>query len=84
VRITAQSGRSTVALATDCVSNNVIRPLLLAVHPFLLFHPPHTGNNMGGFISVVRLGFPPKPTWGVHDIPDLTGKVILVTGAYLK
>ncbi|KAN0132336.1 NAD-P-binding protein [Lactarius tabidus] len=35
---------------------------------------------MGGFISVVRLGFPPKPTWGVHDIPDLTGKVILVTG----
>jgi retinol dehydrogenase-12 len=39
---------------------------------------------MGGFISVVRLGFPPKPTWGVHDIPDLTGKVILVTGAYLN
>jgi len=23
---------------------------------------------------------PPKPTWGVDDIPDLTGKVILVTG----
>ncbi|OSC98629.1 NAD-P-binding protein [Trametes coccinea BRFM310] len=24
--------------------------------------------------------FPPKPTWGVDQIPDLTGKVIIVTG----
>jgi len=24
--------------------------------------------------------FPPRPTWGTDDIPDLTGKVILVTG----
>lgn len=24
--------------------------------------------------------FPPKPKWGVDDIPDLSGKVMLVTG----
>ena len=24
--------------------------------------------------------WPPKPTWGVNDIPDLSGKVIVVTG----
>ena len=28
--------------------------------------------------------FPPKPKWGVDDIPDLTGKVMLVTGACPK
>ncbi|KAI0809193.1 NAD(P)-binding protein [Irpex lacteus] len=27
-----------------------------------------------------RQMFPPKPTWGVDDIPDQTGKVIIVTG----
>ena len=40
----------------------------------------HTGNHMGG----LRPAFPSKPTWGVHDIPDLTSRVILVTGACLK
>jgi len=35
---------------------------------------------MGGALSVLKLTFPPKPTWGVNDIPDLTGQVILVTG----
>ena len=30
---------------------------------------------------MARDSFPPRPTWGVDDIPDLTGKVILVTGA---
>ncbi len=24
--------------------------------------------------------FPPKPKWGVDEIPDLSGKVMLVTG----
>jgi len=24
--------------------------------------------------------FPPKPTWSVDEIPDLTGQVIIVTG----
>lgn len=24
--------------------------------------------------------FPPKPTWSVDEIPDLSGKVMLVTG----
>ena len=36
---------------------------------------------MGGALSVFWQSFPPRPIWGVNDIPDLTGKVILVTGA---
>jgi retinol dehydrogenase-12 len=39
---------------------------------------------MGGLLSVIQQAFPPPPTWGVDDIPDLTGKVILVTGTYPK
>ncbi|KAI9434784.1 NAD(P)-binding protein [Lactarius indigo] len=35
---------------------------------------------MGTTLSIFQQSFPPKPTWGVDDIPDLTGKVILVTG----
>ncbi|KAH9053025.1 NAD(P)-binding protein [Lactarius vividus] len=35
---------------------------------------------MGVTLSALQQSFPPKPTWGVHDIPDLTGKVVLVTG----
>ncbi|KAH8981078.1 NAD(P)-binding protein [Lactarius akahatsu] len=35
---------------------------------------------MGGQLSLWQQSFPPKPQWGVNDIPDLTGKVILVTG----
>lgn len=37
---------------------------------------------MGAIYSFLEQSFPPKPTWGVDDIPDLTGKVILVTGAF--
>jgi retinol dehydrogenase-12 len=36
---------------------------------------------MGGLLSVVQQSFPPHPTWAVDDIPDLTGKVAIVTGA---
>ncbi|KAH9037558.1 NAD(P)-binding protein [Lactarius hengduanensis] len=36
---------------------------------------------MGGTLSAFwQQSLPPKPTWGVDEIPDLTGKVILVTG----
>ncbi|KAI0051997.1 NAD(P)-binding protein [Auriscalpium vulgare] len=35
---------------------------------------------MGGLWSTIAESFPPKPTWGVDDIPDLTGKVVIVTG----
>ncbi|KAI9437374.1 NAD(P)-binding protein [Lactarius psammicola] len=36
---------------------------------------------MGATLSAIwHQAFPPKPTWGVDDIPDLTGKVIIVTG----
>ena len=37
---------------------------------------------MGATYSVFEQSFPPRPTWSVNDIPDLTGKVILVTGAF--
>jgi NAD(P)-dependent dehydrogenase (short-subunit alcohol dehydrogenase family) len=37
---------------------------------------------MGTVIGVIRELFPSKPTWGVDDIPDLSGKVFLVTGGY--
>ncbi|KAJ2929759.1 hypothetical protein H1R20_g7320, partial [Candolleomyces eurysporus] len=32
-------------------------------------------------LTLIREGFPPKPTFSVDDIPDLSGKVIVVTGA---
>ncbi|KAI0777908.1 NAD(P)-binding protein [Irpex lacteus] len=36
---------------------------------------------MGGAFSIfIQQSFPPKPKWGVNDIPDLTGKVVIVTG----
>jgi NAD(P)-dependent dehydrogenase (short-subunit alcohol dehydrogenase family) len=35
---------------------------------------------MGGLLSVAQQSFPPHPTWGVDDIPDLAGKVAIVTG----
>jgi hypothetical protein len=35
---------------------------------------------MGGFLSVMKDAFPPKPTFKVDDIPDLKGKVVIVTG----
>ncbi|KAH9991367.1 NAD(P)-binding protein [Russula vinacea] len=36
---------------------------------------------MGGILSVAQQSFPPHPTWAVDDIPDLTGKVAIVTGS---
>jgi retinol dehydrogenase-12 len=36
---------------------------------------------MGNFISWVIDAAPPKATFSVDQIPDLTGKVIIVTGA---
>ncbi|KAG7451651.1 NAD(P)-binding protein [Guyanagaster necrorhizus] len=35
---------------------------------------------MGNMWSLISQMFPPKPKWSVDDIPDLTGKVIIVTG----
>ncbi|KAH9970071.1 NAD-P-binding protein [Russula compacta] len=35
---------------------------------------------MGATVSLAQQSFPPRPSWGVDDIPDLTGKVIIVTG----
>jgi retinol dehydrogenase 12 len=41
-------------------------------------------SYMGAIFSFVRAAvdhnFPPAPTWSTKDIPDLTGKVALVTG----
>lgn len=36
---------------------------------------------MNGLVAWISDAFPSKPTFDVHDIPDLSGKVILVTGA---
>ncbi|KAJ7366093.1 NAD-binding protein [Mycena albidolilacea] len=36
---------------------------------------------MGVLISSIRQAFPPKSTFTVDDIPDLSGQVIIVTGA---
>ncbi|KAF7335669.1 NAD(P)-binding protein [Mycena venus] len=36
---------------------------------------------MGVLISTIQQGFPPKSKFSVDDIPDLSGKVIIVTGA---
>ena len=30
---------------------------------------------------MVEQGWPPKPTWSVSEIPDLSGKIMIVTGA---
>jgi len=37
-------------------------------------------ENMGNFASIFTQTFPPKSKFSVEDIPDLTGKVIIVTG----
>jgi retinol dehydrogenase 12 len=38
---------------------------------------------MGAILSLAQQSFPPRPTWGVDDIPDLTGKVAIVTGGFI-
>jgi hypothetical protein len=37
-------------------------------------------RKMGIALSQFQQTFPPKPTWSTDDIPDLTGKVVLITG----
>ncbi|EDR03225.1 uncharacterized protein LACBIDRAFT_253463 [Laccaria bicolor S238N-H82] len=34
-----------------------------------------------GILAVIRENLPPKPTFKVDDVPDLEGKVIIITGA---
>jgi len=36
---------------------------------------------MGLVLSIINEAFPPKSKFKVEDIPDLSGKVIIVTGA---
>ncbi|KAF9046209.1 hypothetical protein BJ165DRAFT_1345793 [Panaeolus papilionaceus] len=36
---------------------------------------------MGTMISIMKEAFPPKSQYSVDNIPDLTGKVVIVTGA---
>jgi hypothetical protein len=37
---------------------------------------------MGVLYSAYSQTFPPAAKWGVDDIPDLTGRVVVVTGGY--
>ena len=48
----------------------------------LLYTSPYL--TMGNFISFIKQAYPPKPTWEVDDIPDLTGKVVIVTGVFVS
>ncbi|KAG6891648.1 hypothetical protein C0992_012697 [Termitomyces sp. T32_za158] len=36
---------------------------------------------MGVTVSYISEALPPRPTFAVDDIPDLTGRVVIVTGA---
>ena len=36
---------------------------------------------MGSVLAIIRENHPPKPTFKVDDVPDLEGKVIIITGA---
>jgi retinol dehydrogenase 12 len=36
---------------------------------------------MGVYISLLKESYPPASKFSTDDIPDLTGKVIIVTGA---
>lgn len=38
---------------------------------------------MGSILSLIQQSYPPKPRWGVDDIPDLSGKVVIVTGVLI-
>jgi hypothetical protein len=35
---------------------------------------------MGNVSSIFEQNFPPPPRWSVDEIPDLSGKVFVVTG----
>jgi retinol dehydrogenase-12 len=37
---------------------------------------------MGTILSLIAQSFPPKSTFSINDIPDLTGKIMIVTGGY--
>ena len=36
---------------------------------------------MGSVLAIIRENLPPKSTFKVDDVPDLEGKVIIITGA---
>lgn len=38
---------------------------------------------MGLILSVIDQNFPPQAKWSVDHVPDLTGKVALITGTFL-
>jgi hypothetical protein len=38
-------------------------------------------TRLEGIFKVIGELFPGKPTWNVNDMPDLTGKIIIVTGS---
>jgi retinol dehydrogenase 12 len=39
---------------------------------------------MSTALSIASQMAPPKPKWSVDEIPDLSGKVMLVTGQFLR
>ncbi|KAK1232740.1 short-chain alcohol dehydrogenase [Marasmius sp. AFHP31] len=47
---------------------------------YCLASPNSTTTEMGVLLDYLAQSFPPKSKFNVEDIPDLTGKVIVVTG----
>jgi glutamyl-tRNA reductase len=49
--------------------------------PVQLFLPRNDSEIMGGLVSLWSESFPPASKFTPEDIPDLSGKVMIVTGA---
>lgn len=62
----------------------VRRTLFLVVRILLIFSLITLLQLLTALLNMSTFSqfFPPKPTFSVRDIPDLTGKVMIVTGGY--
>jgi hypothetical protein len=67
--------KRTSAVAGNHPANTVCPPVTYKpFHPFLPVNMSE--KNVGSFSQM----FPPKPTWTAADVPDQTGKTVIVTG----
>ena len=70
------------------VCNVIMSPSIRRTFPSDVFHTEfptaRASRNtyaMGSVLAIIRENHPPKPTFKVDDVPDLEGKVIIITGA---
>lgn len=45
-----------------------------------IFVASHMGSLISALVAFIQEAFPPKTKFQVNDIPDLSGKVAIVTG----